>query len=88
MSTTRRIRSNAGQIILTGGRGAVNRSDHANHSTLLDVARDCYSGDLADWAYELLWTTQILRMAYDSPRIGGGIDPNVATNVASWSRPN
>ena len=88
----RRIRSNASHIVLTGSREA--RAHKAQimrigpaipaHNVILDVARDLYSGSMIDWAYELLWTTQILRMAYDSPRIGGGIDPAIATGVPSW----
>lgn len=86
MSTiTRRIRTNAGPTIMAsnnirrGGWGSATRTTNV----ILDHARDCYSGSMSEWASELLWTTQVLRMAWDSPRIGGGIDPAVATNVSS-----
>ena len=49
---------------------------------ILDWARDLHDGgDPYAWGMDLLELTQSLRMAYDSPRIGGGIDPELATNV-------
>ncbi len=82
---TRRMRTNAGPVILAsnnsrrGGHGSGTRVTNV----ILDHARDCYSGSMSEWASELLWTTQVFRMAWDSPRIGGGIDPDVAGNVSS-----
>lgn len=43
---------------------------------ILRVYHDVHDG--IDTVRELLWTTQLLRVEYDSPRIGGGIDPDIA----------
>jgi hypothetical protein len=82
---TRRIRTNAGPVILASNNAARGGNGSGSRTTnvILDHARDCYSGSMSDWASELLWTTQVFRMAWDSPRIGGGIDPTVASNVPS-----
>lgn len=80
-----RIRTNAHPVILAslnerrGGAGSGSRSTNV----ILDLARDLDSGDTYSEALEILWATQVLRVAYDSPRIGGGIDPAIASNVPS-----
>lgn len=78
------IRTNAHPVILTGGRNAPRRDADQSHSLLLDAARDTYDGDLFGWGMDLLFATQVLRMAWDSPRIGGGIDPALATGLPSY----
>ena len=77
------IRTTAHPVILTGSRLAPQRGwGHiGGHSAMLDTARDLYDGDLYGWGMELLYASQVFRLAYDSPRIGGGIDPRIATNV-------
>lgn len=74
------VRTTAHPVILTS------RYPSAHENVILSFARDLYDG--IDSAYDLLFATQILRLAYDSPRIGGGIDPAVATNVPGleWGR--
>lgn len=68
-------------VQLTSHRDAPFRNTRT-HNIILDLARDCYDGsDLFGWGMELLYATQELRMAYDSPRIGGGIDPALATKL-------
>lgn len=86
---TTSIRTNAHPVILASNyRGTVDAMsrviDHRRDNTgniILDFARDLYEGDTFNWAMDLLFATQELRMAYDSPRIGGGIDPALATNL-------
>lgn len=73
----RRLRINSGPIVLTGGRYAKRRVYADEHNTLLDIARDSYSGDMIDWALELLECVTWMRMYWDSPRLGGGIDPDI-----------
>lgn len=70
------VRTNAHPVILASG---ASRDASAPVNVILSYARDLRDG--IDSAYDLLFATQILRVAYDSPRIGGGIDPAVATNV-------
>lgn len=77
------IRTNAHPVILSS-KGTPDRGYTGGVANpLLTWARDCFDGDLYGWAMELLFATQVLRVAYDSPRIGGGIDPGVATGVPS-----
>lgn len=86
-----RIRSNAHPIVLTSGFWGDYSATHTVRverlrrrgkvNPILQAARELRDGDTFGWAMELLYATQILRVAYDSARIGGGIDPNVATNV-------
>lgn len=53
-------------------------------NVILETARDTLdTGDPFAWAMEVLFASQVLRVAYDSPRIGGGIDPEIATGVPS-----
>ena len=74
---TPHVRTNAHPVILNS------RTNFGIQNVILAVARDLADqpGNNLMWAYELLFATQVLRMAYDSPRIGGGIDPNVATGL-------
>ncbi|MEY4081127.1 MAG: hypothetical protein RL430_1557 [Actinomycetota bacterium] len=61
------------------------KSGQAN--VILDHWRDMHDPD-EPWgsAMTLLEAVEVLRMAYDSPRIGGGIDPELATNLPSlWN---
>lgn len=67
-----RIRTNAHPTILTSGK---RRRDNENH--ILAYYRESHDG--ADSVRELLYATQLLRAEYDSPRIGGGIDPEICT---------
>lgn len=86
LTRTRRMRTNAGQVILTSTnerRVKVQGSSYRVTNVILDYSRDNFSGSMTDWALDVLWATQVFRMAWDSPRIGGGIDPAVATNVSS-----
>lgn len=83
------IRTNAHPVILASIGLQRTGEPHASSPTrvtnvILDIARDFDSGDTYGEMLEVLWCTQILRAAYDSPRIGGGIDPVIATNIPSW----
>lgn len=77
---TRRMRTNAGKIqYISGNRKHPNISwDRKAHkiNVILDYYQDVHDG--VDSMLDLLWATQILRAAYDSTRIGGGIDPEIA----------
>ena len=70
------IRTNTHPTILTScsQRGA---GDYLAPNVILSYYRDIHDG--SDSIRELLWTTQLLRVDYDSWRIGGGIDPDIAT---------
>jgi hypothetical protein len=71
------IRTNAHPVIL-----ASFTPNRAPANPLLAWARDLATdGDPYGWGMALLEVTQALRAAYDSPRIGGGIDPAIASNV-------
>lgn len=72
------IRTNAHPVILSS-RFAHNLEERQN--IILAAARDVADSDLYWWSMEMLYATQVLRMVYDSPRIGGGIDPELATNL-------
>lgn len=78
MTQSPTIRTTAHPVILSS-RFAYNLDERQN--TIIAAARDVTDGDLFYWSTELLYATQMLRMAYDSPRIGGGIDPELATNL-------
>lgn len=76
------MRTNAHPTILTGARTAKGRETNTGHNVILDLARDLYDGhDAFGWAMDLLYAVEVLRMQYDSPRIGGGIEPALATNL-------
>lgn len=85
------IRTNAHPVILTSTsevrtdmRHVVDGRDTRTWrpaNPLLTWARDLIDGDPYGWGMSLLEVTQALRVAYDSPRIGGGIDPAIASNV-------
>lgn len=92
-----RIRTTAHPVILSStdsisGASALAASERikSGHpfgpvNVILTAARDLWDrGDTYGWAMELLYTAELLRMAYDSPRIGGGIDPALATNLPAW----
>lgn len=91
--STPTIRTNAHPVILastnearTDLRHVVNGRDTRTwgpRNPLLTWARDLIDGDPYGWGMALLEVTQALRVAYDSPRIGGGIDPAIASNVMS-----
>lgn len=84
VSAERRIRSNAAHIILTSGRARRESQDLTsphNSNLILDLARDTVDGALYGWAMGWLWAVETLRMEWDSPRIGGGIDPALATGL-------
>lgn len=73
------IRTNAHPVVLTSTNGA------APSNLLLIMARECWdSGDVYGSAMELLYVTQNMRMAWDSPRIGGGVDPEIASGMPGW----
>lgn len=79
----RSIRSNAGPIVLTS---RPSRSG-AEVNLVLAMLRS-HVGEPApngDDLLEALWVVEIARMEWDSPRIGGGIDPAIATRLASSS---
>lgn len=82
------IRSNAHPVILSSTREVAGYQPEGHvwlsQNIILTVARELFDGDLFGWSMDLLFATQMLRMVYDSPRIGGGIDPALATNLPDW----
>ena len=81
------IRTNAHPVILTSAPRGLASHLHGvrgaqKTNLILDLARDYYdSADLYGWAMGTLYAVEVLRMEYDSPRIGGGIDPAIASNL-------
>ena len=81
MSRTMRTNAPYPVIHTTRSRWSDRHSRNHRQNLILAYYRDIHSD--AEDVRELLWATQVLRLAYDSPRIGGGIDPEIASNVTS-----